>query len=135
MASAGGLPGGVSTTRGLGRAPCYLAWSDGNISGNEVKRLAQRHRQVAALNGDASRIGTQKPKRRDGGAGHPRLGAREHPAVAALLRARGDARDVRAGVRLRQREGRHLLAAQGRDEVAAAQLLAAVLVDEVRPHE
>jgi len=67
--------------------------------------------------------------------GHPRLRSAQHVAISPPLRPRGDGGDVGAGVRLRQREGRDQIAPEGRHEVAAAEILGAVLVDEMRSHQ
>ena len=83
---------------------------------------------VRRLGGDRQQVGHRR-------VGHPGLGPAQHPAVAAPLGPRRDVGDVGAGVGLGQRERRDQVAAQRRHQVALAQRLGAVLVDEVRPHQ
>ncbi len=73
--------------------------------------------------------------RRLAGVRDEHLRAVEPVLVALPYRGRLDARDVGAGVGLGQREGRDEIAAQRRRQVAGAQRLGPVLVDEVGAHQ
>ena len=90
-----------------------------------------RHAAVAGLAGGP---GEQAQPVRLGAVGDVQLRPVDHPVVAVAFRAGPDARHVRAGVGLGDRDRGNKLAAQRRGQVALLQLLAAVVVQRGRGH-
>ena len=89
----------------------------------------QKHRQAFVLGHIPVRPGQQQAVVGGEGSGAPRLGAVDHPLVAAPLGAGDHTRQVRAAAGLREQLDEHLVAAQRRRNVLPLLVFAAGVED------